>query len=276
MHNIVSFPHLNLSFEISRIAFSFIGIDVYYYGIIIGVGLIIATLYAVNTAKKNGISEDIIYDVVLFGIPSSVIFARIYYVAFSFDDYKNNFSDIFKIWEGGIAIYGAVFGAILSTFIYCYVKKVNFKKIVDIGAIGLLIGQSIGRWGNFFNQEAFGSNTNLPFGMISENTRQYLLDITSKGYHVNPTEPVHPTFLYESIWNAFGIFLIIKYKKNQKFDGEIFLLYILWYGIGRFMIEGLRTDSLMMGNIRISQLIAGISAITSLFFITYFRSKKNS
>ena len=200
-------------------------------------------------------------DVILFGLPSAVICARIYYVVFSWSDYKNNWLDIFKIWEGGIAIYGAVIGACVSTFIYCKTKHISFKKVFDIGAFGLLIGQIIGRWGNFINAEAYGRETGTAL------FRMQLL---------NQNITVHPTFLYESAWNLLVFLFLNGYEKYQKFEGELFLVYTTGYGIGRFFVEGLRTDSLWLGPVRISQVVALLCVVTGMVLIILGRKRSKT
>ncbi|MBQ6907954.1 MAG: prolipoprotein diacylglyceryl transferase [Clostridia bacterium] len=235
------------------IAFTIFGIEVKWYAVIIISGLILGLLFAVWEGKRVGISTDTILDIVLIGTPSAIICARIYYVVFEWSYYSNNKDEIFKIWNGGIAIYGAIIGAVISAYIYCRIKKINVGKMFDIGAFGLLIGQSIGRWGNFVNAEAHGEATSLPWRMYIENI----------------SKAVHPTFLYESLWNILGFFILFLYRKKKQFEGEIFLIYIAWYGIGRSIIEGLRTDSLYIGgtNIRSSQILAIISAIICIIIL---------
>lgn len=258
MKNKIAFPGLDIGpFTVSE-SFTFFGMSIHYYGILIALGIILAYLFCSRKAIKRDISSDTLLDVILYGLPSAVICARIYYVVFSWADYKDNWLDVFKIWEGGIAIYGAVIGACLSTLIYCKVKKISFKKIFDIGAFGLLIGQIIGRWGNFINAEAYGSETD------SALFRMQL---------VNQNITVHPTFLYESSWNLLVFLFLNIYEKYQKFDGELFLVYLAGYGIGRFLVEGLRTDSLWLGPVRISQIVALCSVILGIVLIIIGRKK---
>ncbi len=261
MSNTIAFPGLG-GFQITlKPAFSFFGLSVHWYGVIIALGIVLAYLFAVKKAKQRNISSDTLTDILLYGLPSAVIFARLYYVVFSWADYRDNFLDVFKIWEGGIAIYGAVIGACLSTFIYCRVKKLSIPKVFDVGAFGLLIGQMIGRWGNFVNAEAFGSETQ---------TALFRMHLVDKGI------TVHPTFLYESVWN-FLLFLVINlFEKHQKFDGEVFLWYLSGYGLGRFFIEGMRADSLWLGPVRISQILAAVCFVIGLLLIIYFRMRKKS
>ncbi len=259
MTNTVAFPGLGIGpFTFSK-GFSFFGISIHWYGVIIALGIVLAYLFGKKKAFKREISQDTVLDIIIWGLPSAVIFARLYYVIFSWDDYKGNLMDIFKIWEGGIAIYGGVIGATLSSLIYCRIKKVPIGKMFDVGAFGLLIGQMVGRWGNFVNGEAFGGLTD---------TALFRMTL------VNRNITVHPTFLYESFWNLLVFLFLNWYEKKQKFDGEIFLLYLSGYGLGRFFIEGMREDSLWLGSVRISQVLAAICFIAGVILVLYFRIKK--
>lgn len=245
---IIAFPGLGIdSFGINPVAFSIFGKDVYWYGIIIAVGLILAFLWAVYASKEEELPKDTLTDLLIIGLPVAIICARAYYVIFSWNTYKHDWTDIFKIWEGGIAIYGGIIGAFLAGLIYSKVKKIAFYKLADLAAPCFLIGQAVGRWGNFINVEAYGSQTDLPWRM----------EILAKGI------AVHPTFLYESLWNVAGFVILALLRKKKPFEGFIFYAYLLWYGLGRVWIEGLRTDSLMLGNLRISQLVAGVCIIVS-------------
>lgn len=250
--NNISFPKLGLEFNINPIAlhYNFLGGGIYWYGIIIAAGIVLAVLYCRAAAKRAGENPDLISDLVIYAIPVSVIFARTYYVIFSWNDYKDNPKSIFYIWEGGIAIYGAVIGAVLTAWIFFRIKKRSVLKMFDICCMGLLIGQAIGRWGNFVNCEAFGGPCTFPWGMS-----------------INGDAPVHPTFLYESLWNAAGFLLLHFLNKRKPFDGFTFFSYITWYGIGRFFIEGMRTDSLYWGSIRVSQLVALLCALGGAAFL---------
>ena len=261
MNKIISFEKLGLCFNINRAAFSLFGFNIYWHGIIIASGLILAYFYAVRETKRVGISQDDLLNLFILALPCSIIGARLYYVIFSFDSYKNNLWEVFNIREGGIAIYGAIIGACLSIIIYCKKKKVNLWKVLDILAVGLLIGQSIGRWGNFVNGEAFGDATSSIFAMT----------IISDGKTV--AENVHPTFFYESMWNLLGLIILLLYKKKQVFKGELFSLYMLWYGLGRFLIEGLRADSLYIGSIRVSQMLSLALLIVGAVIIIIGRKK---
>ncbi len=260
----VGFPGLNLSFDIDPVAFTIFGKDIYWYGLIIASGLILAAILCSYLAKKENLPKDTILDIVLWGTPIAIIFARLYYVIFSFDSYKDNLTDIFKIWEGGIAIYGAVLGAVLTAYIYCKIKKISFLKTADVAIIGVLLGQAIGRWGNFVNKEAYGRITD-----------SFLRMEIYSGFNLIS---VHPTFLYESLWNALGVLVLLFVNKKKKNYGETFYSYLVWYGLGRFFIEGLRTDSLYLGVFRISQLVSTVLVVlgTVLLIITRRRKSQQS
>lgn len=263
--DIVSFPGLGLKFEISKIAFYIGNIPVYWYGIIIAIGMLIAIETCANLGKYFGITSNELYSMVVINIPLSIIGARLYYVIFS----SNNIIDtygilgVFNIKQGGLAIYGGIITAILVLYIYCKVVKIKFTAFCDLGLIGMLIGQIIGRLGNFINIEAYGYETTLPWRM----------KIYQAG--INKYIEVHPTFLYEMIWNTIGLIIIlyIVFKQLRKFDGQISLIYISWYGLGRFFIEGLRSDSLYIGTFRVSQIVALLSFIISLVLLMILYKK---
>lgn len=266
MYGTISFPGLGLSFNPSRIAFSIGSKPIYWYGIIIAAGFLLAVYYAMKRADQFGLTQDNIIDMLICAVPLAIIGARAYYCIFSWGLYKDDPIRVLYIWEGGLAIYGGVIGAVIGLFIYTKVKKVKASAMLDIGGLGLLIGQSIGRWGNFMNREAFGAETTsfLRMGLTDAN---------------GVTIYVHPTFLYESVWNALGLLILHFYSKRRKFDGQIFLMYLGWYGLGRMFIEGLRTDSLYVGssNLRVSQLLAGICFLGVVIFLVYdkiFREHK--
>lgn len=270
----VAFPKLGIKFNIERNAFSLFGMDVYWYGLIIALGLVMGTLCALLVCKKTKISKESIYDLVLYGLPSAIVGARLYYVIFKWDLYKNNLIDIFNLRGGGLAIYGGVIGAVISTYIYSRVKKINFLKLLDTGAPGLICGQMIGRWGNFFNQEAFGTNTSSLLGMTGTDIISELAELKAQGFSVNPDMCVHPTFLYESLWNL-CVLIIVMYVifKKLDFDGKAFFTYISLYGLGRFFIEGLRVDSLYIGIFRVSQLVALLCVLAGVGLIIYGNRK---
>ncbi len=273
--SIIEFPNLGLQFAVNKIAFSIGSIEVHWYALIILTGVILGFLYATLFAKREKLDTECLYDVLLWGLPSAIIAARAYYVIFNFSHFQNNLWSIFHIWEGGIAIYGAVIGAAISTYIYARVKKLSVLQLFDMGAFGLIVGQAIGRWGNFVNEEAFGSVTDSLFAMSSQSIRVELirqgqLDV------LNPLANMmgaHPTFLYESVWNLLGAVLLGVFHKYKKHHGQIFFLYLAWYGIGRFFIEGLRMDSLYCGPIRISQLVGLVTAVVGIVMLIYYFRK---
>lgn len=278
MINHVQFPALGLEFTLNRVAFSLGGLDVYWYGIILALGLLAGMAFAFHYAVDFGIDSDRLVDVVVIGTVCGVACARIYYVAFAPFKY-NSLWEMIDLRDGGIAIYGAVIGAFLFGGLACLWRKIPLLPTFDIVAISFLAGQGIGRWGNFMNQEAFGTNTTLPWGMISESTRNYLTNwqaaLAAEGVTVDPSLPVHPTFLYESIWCLLGFVLLWRYVKKRRFDGEIALLYVVWYGAERFVVEGLRTDSLMLPGIglRVSQVLALVSVAAALIALVVLRRK---
>lgn len=241
----------------SRVAFTIFGIDVMWYGILIATGMIIAVAIAVRESKRVGIKEDDIIDLALYLIPLGIIGARIYYVLFSWDQYAANPMDVFNIREGGLAIHGGLIAGILTGIVFSKVKKIDFFKLADVVVLGVPLAQAIGRWGNFINKEAHGGPTNLPWGIMVDGQK------------------VHPTFLYESIWDVLVFIIIFSRRKNKKFDGQIIAEYMALYSLGRFFVEGLRTDSLMLGPIRMAQFISliGIIAGVVLYIILSKRSK---
>lgn len=280
----VSFPNLGSSdnifktgFDIDNVLFKIPGLDfnIYWYGFLIALGILIAMIYGLRKSPKFGLNPDRVTDAVIGGLIGAVIGARAYYVAFSFDNYvvdgKISWMDIISVRDGGLAIYGGIIGAIIVGGIVAKIRKLKIPALLDVTAPCFLIGQCIGRWGNFFNQEAFGDNTSLPWGMFSNQTYSYIAEHYTDG-SVDPSLPVHPCFLYESLWCLIGFIILAVLAKRRKFDGELFLMYIGWYGLGRFFIEGLRTDSLYLFNIRVSQLVAGTCVLVSIVLIIIFRS----
>ncbi|MBC7764861.1 MAG: prolipoprotein diacylglyceryl transferase [Hyphomonadaceae bacterium] len=267
----IDFPGLALHFQIERVAFSVLGLDVYWYGLIIGIGFFIALMIAFDEAKRVELSTDDLTDVILWATPVSIVCARLYYVVFQWDLYRNDLWQIFAIRDGGIAIYGAVIGAFVTSFLVARHKKLPILRIFDIGGLAFLLAQAIGRWGNFVNQEAYGGTTSLPWRM----------QLTMKD---GSLQAVHPTFFYESIWNFFGFLMLWAlrrwafkpteqkqgtFKKGLQHDGGTFFLYVIWYGLGRAWIEGLRQDSLYLGSLRISQLLALFSVAFSAIFLLH-------
>ena len=258
-YSTISFPWLGLEFNPSRVLD--LGIfEIRWYGLIIAIGLTLATLYGLRRSKKFGIKQDDIIDGVLWIVPFAVLCARLYYCIFSWSDYAANPIKILYIWEGGLAIYGGVIGAAIGVVIFCRFKKINTWALVDLVALGFMIGQSMGRWGNFFNREAFGS----------EITGNFFLRMGLFNTRTNMVQYFHPTFLYESLWNLAGFVALHFISKKRKFDGQIALSYVAWYGLGRAFIEGLRTDSLMWGPIRVSQLLAAVSCVAAITVLVIF------
>lgn len=258
----ISFPGLgHLQLWVHRIAFSIGPVSVHWYGIIIAVGLVLALLYGAKRAKEFGVTVDDLTDVVLWSVIFGIIGARLYYVIFystNSDYFTSSPLNIFYIWDGGLAIYGGIIGAFCAALVTCRIKMLNPLPFFDLAGLGFLIGQGIGRWGNFVNREAYGSQTNLPWRMV--------VDSSGTGYH--------PCFLYESLWCLLGFLLLHLYSKRRKFKGELFLMYVAWYSFGRFFIEGLRTDSLMIGPLRVSQLLSAlafVAAAGTLAFAYYRR-----
>ena len=261
MSKTVAFPGLGLEFHLNPIAFSVFGWPIHWYGVIIAVGFLLAVAYCTRVSKRFGIQEDDLLDLLFYAVPLSIIGARLYYVIFYLDLYRRedgslDFGAMVRIWDGGLAIYGGVIAAALTLLVFCKVKKLPFLAFADVGVYGLLIGQAVGRWGNFVNVEAYGGETTLPWRM----------GITEVVNGVSVYKEVHPTFLYESLWNVVGLILLIWIaRRGRKFDGQIFLGYVLWYGFGRGLIEGLRTDSLYFFStpIRVSQMLGFASALVA-------------
>ena len=251
MSHWISFPGLGIEpFKINPVAFNLFGRDVMWYGVILTTGIILAVLYAWQMAKKSGIDEDTFFNLVLFLIPISIICARLYYVIFDPTPNYHSFIDVIAIWRGGIGIYGAVIGGALTAIIYAKVTKLKLPTLLDCLAPAVMIGQIVGRWGNFVNAEAHGSVTDLPWRM---GIAPYM---EGREYSEIYTSYYHPTFLYESLWNLLG-FLIIHFilRKKKTFEGELALFYLAWYGLGRGFIELLRTDSLRILGFKVSALV---------------------
>ena len=253
---IIEFPGLGLTLN-PPAGFSIGSFDVRFYGLIIATGLILAVVYALARKEQFGISEDDLMDGVLWIAPFAIVCARLYYCIFEWDMYKDNPISILYIWEGGLAIYGAVIGAAIGIIIHCkLIKKISVLAVLDVASLGFMIGQMLGRWGNFFNREAHGGVTDsfLRMGLINPATG------TGDYYH--------PTFLYESLWNLVGFIAIHFLSKKRKYDGQVALMYVAWYGLGRALIEGLRTDSLWWGNFRVSQVLAAASCLVAVVLLT--------
>ena len=275
MINTVSFPGLGLEFTLNRVAFTipFFNRPVYWYGVIITGGLILAVYLCIRWGKRFGISEDNIIDMMFFAVPAALVAIRVYYVVFNLDMYRRadgslNWGRIFNYGDGGLAIYGAIISSVIVLLVFCRRKKLSFLAYADLGVHGLFIGQLIGRWGNFMNVEAYGVATALPWRMCGPSIAVKMADkgfVDQAGYEaiLSGALGVHPTFFYESAWNLVGLILVYLMGKRRKFDGECFLFYFFWYGMGRTWIEGLRTDSLYLfgweifgAPIRVSQLFA--------------------
>ena len=245
----ISFPAIGLTINPDRF-FEVGPLTVHFYGLIIALGLMLAVLYGYRRSREFGLRQDDILDGVLWVTPVAIICARIYYVVFQWETYAADPISVFYIWKGGIAIYGGVIGAVIGITAFCKIKKIKIATVLDLVSMGFLIGQSVGRWGNFFNREAFGAETDVLWKMGLMNTRGEVMY-------------VHPTFLYESLWNFCGLVILHFASKKRKYDGQIALGYCAWYGLGRAFIEGLRTDSLYWGSFRVSQLLAAISCVAA-------------
>ncbi|MDM5311822.1 prolipoprotein diacylglyceryl transferase [Peribacillus frigoritolerans] len=241
-------------------------IQVHWYGLIIGFGVLLGLIIALRESERRGLDKEIFTDLILFAVPIAIISARIYYVIFQWEYYSQNPGDIIKIWNGGIAIHGALIGSVLTAIVFAKVKKVSFWKLVDIAAPSLLLGQAIGRWGNFMNQEAHGEEITRSF---LEN--MHLPEFIINQMYINGTY-YHPTFLYESIWNILGVIILLSLRKVNLRRGELFLTYVIWYSIGRYFIEGLRTDSLMLTeSLRIAQVISIVLIAIAIALVVYRR-----
>ena len=272
--NLVQFPGLGLSFHLNRVAFSIGGVHIYWYGVCIAVGLCLALVFAFRHSIEFGVDPDGMVDVILIGVVLGIVSARAYYVAMAPFKYQSIW-EMIAIRDGGLAIYGGVIMAVVVLLVFCKVRQIRFLAFADLGVFGMLIGQMIGRWGNFVNIEAYGGPTELPWRMgiyaYVDGVRQYM--------------EVHPTFLYESLWNLAGLgLLLFVISKGRRFDGENTWFYFLWYGLGRFWIEGLRTDSLYLFNwtflgqpIRVSQALSLLLAVTAAVMLFYnIKIKKHS
>ena len=263
MTDLISFPGLGLQFEVNRVAFSIGSIDIYWYAILIATGFMLALVFCFKNFPKFGVDPDRAIDVVFFAMIFGIIGARLYYVAFQWDMYKDNLLEILNIRGGGLGFYGGIIGGIIGLIIGCKLRGQNTLAFLDVAGGAVLIGQGIGRWGNFVNSEAFGSNTTLPWGMTSPKIAAYIERHSKEvmGAVMDPSVPVHPTFFYESLWCAIGLLVFCYVMKKRKFDGQMLLFYLGWNGFGRMIIEGLRTDSLMIGPFRISQLLGALMFI---------------
>ena len=277
MNTTIRFPHLGLTLNPGK-SFTVFGIEIAYYGVIIALGMLAGALVAYREAKKTGQKVDDYIDFTLYTLIAAILGARIYYVIFEWDYYSAHPLEIFNLRAGGLAIYGGVLASALTLFIFTKVKKLKFWLMADTAVQGLIIGQIIGRWGNFFNREAFGGYTDSLFAMqlpvseakgITQELIEHLVTIDGVSY-----VQVHPTFLYEGTWNLLLFIGICLYKRHKKFDGEIFAIYLMGYGVGRFIIEGLRTDQLVikaLGGIAASQVLSIILIVLAVAFVIYNR-----
>lgn len=283
MIDTIAFPNIGLEFNNVGDSISIFGFEIAYYGMIIGTGILVGLFLAIQEAKRTRQNPDNYYDLVLYGVIASIMGARLYYVAFSWESYKDNLLAIFNLRQGGLAIYGGVIGAVITAVVYAHIKKLSALQILDTVAPGLIAGQAIGRWGNFFNREAFGEYTDTLLAMRLPLDTVRTSDVTDLMYenleYINDMAfiQVHPTFFYESMWNLGVLIMLWCYRKKKKFHGEIFLLYLAGYGLGRFWIEGLRTDQLVMSNgMAVSQVLAGILVVVSITAIVLIRKALQS
>lgn len=279
----IAFPHLHILLKHVGKHLMIGNFSIAFYGMVIALGMVLAFIFIMKEAKRVGYKQDDFMDLFIFGIIFGVIGARIYYVIFSWDDYKNNLLQIFNIRGGGLAIYGGIIGGTITVIVMCHIKKLNFWKCADVIVFGVLIGQICGRWGNFFNREAFGGYTDGLFAMrIPIDAVNRAQDITAEMkaniVTVNGIDciQVHPTFLYESLFNLCVFLFLLWYRKRKKFDGEIFFLYIGLYGLGRSIIEGLRTDQLLLPgtSIAVSQLLGICLFVGSAAYLWYGHYRK--
>ena len=285
MHTEISFPNLGIYLKNVGKSIDLFGIEIAYYGIIIGTAILLGFWIAAREAKRTGQNPENYLDMGIIGVIAGIVGARLYYVIFSWDMYKDNLLDIFNLREGGLAIYGGVIAAVISVLVLAKVKHLSAPKIFDTIAMALLNGQMLGRWGNFFNREAFGGYTDSLFAMrlpldavrssdVTEQMRRHIERIDGVSYI-----QVHPTFLYESLWCMVLLIILFAYRKHKKYEGELFLMYLFGYGLGRFWIEGLRTDQLLLPGvgIAVSQLLAGAIVVGTGAAMLYLRKKhKNS
>lgn len=279
MHTEISFPNLGIYLKNVGKSIDLFGIEIAYYGIIIGTAILLGFWIAAREAKRTGQNPENYLDMGIIGVIAGIVGARLYYVIFSWDMYKDNLLDIFNLREGGLAIYGGVIAAVISVLVLAKVKHLSAPQIFDTIAMALLNGQMLGRWGNFFNREAFGGYTDSLFAMrlpldavrssdVTEQMRRHIERIDGVSYI-----QVHPTFLYESLWCMVLLIILFAYRKHKKYEGELFLMYLFGYGLGRFWIEGLRTDQLLLPGVgvAVSQLLAGAIVVGTGAAMLYLR-----
>lgn len=283
MEQTISFPGLGLEFTMDRVALTLFGHNIYWYGVIIAAGFLLAVAYCSKKAPAFGVDGEKFTDMLFFAVPIGIIGARAYYVLFNLSvalepDGSFNWGRAIAIWDGGLAIYGGIIAAVATVVIYCKVRKIGLWNLLDVGAYGLLIGQAVGRWGNFVNVEVFGQITDAAWRMSGEPIASWLwryghIDTLEVYQSVaDGTLGVHPTFFYESLWNVIGLVLLIAVgRKWRKCDGQIFLSYVAWYGLGRAVIEGIRSDTLFFfeTGIKVSQLLAALSAAAALALLAW-------
>ena len=280
----INFPNLHIFLEDVGKNIMIGDFAIAYYGVIIACGMMGGVLLAAAIAKRSGQDPDTYYDLAIYAIICSLVGARLYYVAFKWEYYSQDLMRIFNVREGGLAIYGGVIAAIITVYVYTRIKKLNFGLVTDTAGMGLILGQCIGRWGNFFNREAFGGYCDNLFAMQLPVSAVRSSDITQElREHIMVTDgvsyiQVHPTFLYESLWNFCLLIILLVYWKHRKFDGEAFLLYIFGYGVGRFWIESLRTDQLLLPilNVPVSMVVAAAMVVGSVIIIGMNRKKKRN
>lgn len=281
MHTSIDFPNLGIHLGHVGKTVSVFGFDIAYYGIVIGIGMLAGIAMALMEARRTGQNQEDYLDLAIFAIIFGIAGARTYYVIFAWDMYKDNLSEIINIRHGGLAIYGGVIAAVITVFVVARVKKLSVALLLDTAVLGLVTGQMIGRWGNFFNREAFGDYTDSLFAMRLPLDAVRSSDVTEKiRAHIETVDgvswiQVHPTFLYESIWCLMVLIVLLVYRTHRKFEGEVFLLYLAGYGAGRFWIEGLRTDQLLIPgtSVPVSQLLAGTLVIVSVIGMIWGRKR---
>ena len=262
----VSFPGLGITVNIDQVAFSIFGIEVYWYGLLISLGMVLCVVLGMLHSKKNKFSSDLVFDVILVSLPCAIVGARLYYVLSEWEMYSGDLIKIFDTRSGGLAVYGGLLGAFIGTLIMCKIRKIPFSAVVDFCVVYIPLGQAIGRWGNFFNQECFGTTTTLPWGMKSSEVESYLRlyfpDLDS-------TMAVHPTFFYEFLATITIFFILLYVRKYSKHAFESMAVYMILYGVARFFIEGLRTDSLYIGDtgIRTSQLFSAVLVVSGVIYL---------
>lgn len=270
MEYTVSFPGLDVNgLHVKPELFRIFGVPIYWYGVLIAVAVLLGMSLALRHSKRYGIKQDDILDCLLAAVPAAIVFARLYYVIFSWETYRENLWLIFDTRAGGLAFYGAVIGAILAVLTVCAFKKISALKMADFLILYIPLGQAIGRWGNFFNQEAFGTNTDLPWGMYSNGTRDYLASLNLPG--LNPDKPVHPTFLYEFIGNLLIFVVLLFIRRQSKKRAEVIAWYLFLYGTLRFFVESIRTDALMVGqsSLRVSLLLSALMVLGAMLTLAF-------